>query len=127
MTEWDQLLRVRGEVSKALERLRQEKKIGQSLEAVVEIVAPEPYRALLEKHREDLAMLWIVSRTAIVQELSSGTDRFESTEVPGLVVGARPVSGERCERCWTYAPDLGSRAAHPTLCGRCARVVEGIA
>ncbi len=69
-------------------------------------------------------MLWIVSRAAVVSQLSSGMERFETAEVSGFTVGAKPVEGERCERCWTYAPDLGVDSKHPKLCGRCGEVVE---
>lgn len=126
MKEWGDLLAVRGEVSKALEFLRREKKIGQSLGASVEVVAPDAYKSILEKHRDNLAMLWIVSRAKLVPSLSSGLERFESSELPGLVVGAKAIEGERCERCWTYAEDLGKISAHPTLCERCGEVVEGL-
>ena len=34
-----------------------------------------------------------------------------------------PAAGEKCERCWIYTDDIGSDAAHPTLCARCARCV----
>jgi isoleucyl-tRNA synthetase len=121
---WDRLLLVRGEVLKALERLRQQKQIGQSLEAEVELVAPPALAELLKAHAKDLAMLCIVSRAKLVTKLSAGMESFESTEVPGLIVGARPIGGQRCERCWTYASDIGSNTKHPSLCARCAEVVE---
>jgi isoleucyl-tRNA synthetase len=25
----------------------------------------------------------------------------------------------KCERCWHYVDDVGSHAAHPTVCARC--------
>jgi isoleucyl-tRNA synthetase len=127
MKEWDQLLAVRSEVSKALEKLRQGKTIGQSLEAAVEVVAPEPFRTVLEKHKEDLAMLFIVSRASVTSAPSSEGERFDSADLPGLSVFARAVGGERCERCWAYAADLGRDREHSKLCGRCAGVVRGMA
>ena len=35
---------------------------------------------------------------------------------------SRRARTQRCERCWHYRADVGSRCRHPTLCGRC--VVE---
>jgi len=35
----------------------------------------------------------------------------------GVVV--TPSSHAKCERCWHYRADVGSRPEHPTLCGRC--------
>ncbi|MGL5160791.1 MAG: zinc finger domain-containing protein, partial [Plesiomonas shigelloides] len=31
----------------------------------------------------------------------------------------------KCPRCWHYAADIGSVAAHPTLCGRCVTNIAG--
>jgi len=33
-------------------------------------------------------------------------------------------AAEKCERCWRHRVDVGSHTEHPTLCGRCASVVE---
>jgi len=35
------------------------------------------------------------------------------------------AEGSKCERCWHYESDIGSHAAHPTLCGRCVEALEG--
>jgi isoleucyl-tRNA synthetase len=35
------------------------------------------------------------------------------------------AEGQKCERCWHWETDVGTNAAHPTLCSRCvAAVVE---
>ncbi|MHB1558919.1 MAG: zinc finger domain-containing protein, partial [Isosphaeraceae bacterium] len=36
---------------------------------------------------------------------------------------AERSSRAKCERCWNYRPDVGKNAEHPTLCGRCVRVI----
>jgi isoleucyl-tRNA synthetase len=43
----------------------------------------------------------------------------------GLSVRVERAPGEKCERCWGYFTDLGTDAAHPALCERCAKVVTG--
>ncbi|WP_353736586.1 zinc finger domain-containing protein, partial [Megasphaera sp.] len=35
-----------------------------------------------------------------------------------------PSSAEKCERCWMHTDTVGSDAAHPTLCARCAHVLS---
>ncbi|MFH1017548.1 MAG: class I tRNA ligase family protein, partial [Pseudomonadota bacterium] len=120
---WKKLLRVRGEVSKALEALRKEKKIGQALEAEVEVVAPEEFKKLLKSVEAELPKLWIVSRARIVDALSSPTRSFPSIEIPGLEVGVAVIEGPRCDRCWNYTEDVGKDASQPGLCVRCAKVV----
>ena len=47
-----------------------------------------------------------------------------ASAVEGLGVAAAHATGEKCERCWKYSADIGTHAAHPTLCARCASVVE---
>ncbi|KAL3583047.1 hypothetical protein D5086_017379 [Populus alba] len=38
-------------------------------------------------------------------------------------IGVLRARGMKCERCWNYTPQVSSSAEHPTLCGRCYKVV----
>ena len=40
-----------------------------------------------------------------------------------LSVSVESADGAKCERCWKQSPTVGSDAAHPTLCARCASVI----
>ena len=42
-----------------------------------------------------------------------------------LAVQVTPATAAKCERCWHYRDDVGSDAAHPTLCGRCTSNLFG--
>jgi isoleucyl-tRNA synthetase len=121
--EWDRLLEVRREVAKALETARAQKLIGSGLEARVRIEsAPEDVPGLLAAKRALLPTLFIVSRV----DLEGGGGervRYESQDIPGLVIGVDRAPGEKCERCWTRSEEVGRDPAHPTLCARCVRVV----
>ena len=121
--EWDRLLEVRREVAKALETARAQKLIGSGLEARVRIEsAPEDVPGLLGAKRALLPTLFIVSRV----DLEGGGGervRYESQDIPGLVIGVDRAPGEKCERCWTRSEEVGRDPAHPTLCARCVRVV----
>ena len=121
--EWDRLLEVRREVAKALETARAQKLIGSGLEARVRIEsAPEDLPGLLGTKRALLPTLFIVSRV----DLEGGGGervRYESQDIPGLVIGVDRAPGEKCERCWTRSEEVGRDPAHPTLCARCVRVV----
>jgi len=48
----------------------------------------------------------------------------EATE-DGLSVRIARSAGQKCERCWHYATDIGQFSSHPSLCGRCVAVLEG--
>jgi isoleucyl-tRNA synthetase len=41
-------------------------------------------------------------------------------------VDVRRTSGAKCPRCWNHRTDIGSDAAHPDVCARCAGVLEGL-
>src|SRR5438309_1447768 len=121
--EWDRLLEVRRAFAKARETGRAQKLIGSGLEARVRVQsAPEDLPGLLGAKRALLPTLFIVSRV----DLEGGGGervRYESQDIPGLVIGVDRAPGEKCERCWTRSEEVGRDPAHPTLCARCVRVV----
>ncbi|MCL2057225.1 MAG: isoleucine--tRNA ligase [Oscillospiraceae bacterium] len=108
MGRWDRLIAVRGDVNKALELSRAEKKIGKSLDAQVTLTCDKGLYEFLQSF-EDLATVFIVSAV----ELAGG-------EKEGLSVEVSAAKGEKCERCWIVSETTGSCAEHPTLCKRCA-------
>jgi isoleucyl-tRNA synthetase len=121
-TRIDQLLEVRGEVSKLLEQARTAKLIGSGLEAKVTLSATAgPLRELLQAEREELATLFIVSQAELVDSLSDGT---ASDALPGLTIRIERAEGEKCPRCWTYSSGIGSNTAHPAICPRCAAALS---
>jgi len=114
---WDLLLRVRGEVSKALEMSRKKKLIGNSLEAAVALHAPEKLFSFLRANEAQLKDLFIVSQVEFLPSAPPGA--FESPEVQGLSVLIVRALGNKCERCWVYDPGVGKDPLHPTVCPRC--------
>ncbi|MDH4198307.1 MAG: class I tRNA ligase family protein, partial [Candidatus Aminicenantes bacterium] len=114
MEEMEKLLEVRERVLKELEKARETKAIGNSLEALVVVRASGPTHDLLVKSRGLLAELFIVS--AVELEAAAGGDVEARVE---------RAPGAKCERCWNYSTSVGRSAAHPTFCARCADVVQG--
>jgi isoleucyl-tRNA synthetase len=121
---WDTLLKVRGEVSKALELARCDKVIGHSLDADVSIFAPEKLYGFLKTYLHELRSLFIVSKVNLFDN-EEGNGEFKSQEVEGLGISVAQAPGEKCERCWTYHPTVGDSREHPTACRRCVEVIEG--
>jgi isoleucyl-tRNA synthetase len=113
---WSELMGVRDEVNKALEEAKNEKRVGQPREAEVDLRADGTLYPLLDRYRNDLASLFIVSRV----ELSQGNDGER------LAVHVQPAAGEKCARCWLVKPDVGSHDRFPDLCDSCATIVEGL-
>jgi len=113
LPEMERLLLLREKALKELEKARESKLIGNSLEARVVLKAPAADVAFLEKRRADLAALLIVSQVDV--------EPGEGAEI-GIEVGQ--AAGVKCERCWNYSTTVGRHAACPTFCERCARAVK---
>jgi isoleucyl-tRNA synthetase len=128
--EWERLLEVRGEVSRALEAARKQGLIGKGIDGVVYVTsAPEEqWRPLLAGKGEALlATLFNVSAVSLAESppMDSGV-AYESQDIPGLalaVVPAQRLGWKKCERCWTWSAGVGADPKHPTLCERCLPVV----
>jgi len=121
---WEKLFSVRGEVLKALEQARQAKKIRSSLEAQVILRADGHLGRLLEDYRHQLRALFIVSAVRLARDAQP---EMSPAELPGLEIAVRPAEGKKCERCWNYSPQVGSFPSFPTVCERCAPVLEELA
>ena len=115
---WENIIRVRKEVTKALELARKEKRIGHSLDAAVIIGLPEKLLDVLKPYQEQLRGIFIVSsvQTLPAEELSEG---FESDEISGLRVSVAPSGAPKCDRCWVHDRSIGESREHPTICARC--------
>ena len=117
--EWTALRNIRDQVLKALEEARNQKQIGKSLEAQLRVTASDPAFALLERHKDDLRYLFIVSQVRLERSASgNGTG--------GLTVEVSKADGEKCERCWNYSTHVGEDREYPTVCERCSAVLRNI-
>jgi isoleucyl-tRNA synthetase len=120
-TEVIQLLAARAAVNEKLEGLRQAGTIGKSLDAAVKFTGASDDAAfrLLEKHRDFLPELFIVSSVSLapVTDASTGSGQ---TATPAINVHhARELGFVRCPRCWRWVPAL-QFTGHGKVCPRCA-------
>jgi isoleucyl-tRNA synthetase len=115
LARWSAVRAAKADVQKELEALRVAGKIGSSLAAEVEVRAAGARYAALTALGEDLRFALLTSRAAVTQ-VASDADQAAI---------AVPSAHAKCERCWHYRADVGSHAAHPTVCGRCASNLEG--
>ena len=124
--KWDTLLAVRSEVTKALEKARQDKLISHPLTAQVDLYPTAELEKFL-KEIPNLAEIFIVSAVQLheaSEEKPEGATHCETLEGLGITVNS--AAGEKCERCWMYHTEVGHNSEHPTLCPRCASVVRSI-
>jgi len=123
ISEWEILLGIRKAVFELLEVLRQQKKIGKSLEASVHLSATRTMQQTLTKYETSLAELFGVSRVFIDPSADDG--RIDSP-LGTFAIDVRMASGTKCDRCWRYTEDVGSEAKYPTVCARCAEALTEI-
>ncbi len=117
---WDKIHQVRDDVSKALENARNAKVIGKSLEAKVTLYAQNELYDFIKSVEDELATAFIVSEIEIV----NGNNGEFKGELENLSVSVSKAQGEKCERCWIFSKTVGTNDKHPTLCERCAKVVD---
>ncbi len=118
---WERIIRVRADVSKALELARTAKVIGHSLDAGVTIAASADLLEFLGEYRTELQSIFIVSKVSLTDSVEG--DCWCSESVAGLKVQVAAAPGEKCERCWCYSEELGTDGNHPTICPKCTRAV----
>ncbi|MBF0375890.1 MAG: isoleucine--tRNA ligase [Desulfamplus sp.] len=121
---WEKIIDVRSEVTKALEDARVAKKIGHSLDASIGIYVDDAdVRKILSSFGKDLRDVFIVSDAYLISEPVETTVEKDGKKVQVIVEKA---SGEKCSRCWKYDITTGAREDHPETCSRCSGALDQI-
>ena len=96
--DFTKILKSREVVSRAIEPLRADKKVGSSLEVAVTVKADDD--SVLKANEKDLADIYIVSQANLADEKTSDVLNEYSEE--GYTVWVTKAHGEKCTRCWKY-------------------------
>jgi len=121
---WQTIMKIKTEVNSALEKARNEKNIGGSLEAKVIVYVNEEKASLLAKLKDELRFVLITSE-AEVKSLSEKTETAIALNDSNVFVDVLVADGEKCARCWHHKPEVSSDPKHPELCNRCIDNVDG--
>ena len=105
--DWTELFAVRSAALPELEKARQAKLIGKSLEARLHLSTPTDW----SRRNDDLRELLNVSQ---LQLGSAATATYTVAK----------ADGAKCERCWHTETAVGANTEHPTLCPRCVEAVK---
>ncbi len=116
---WDKIHEIRDDVKKALELARNEKVIGSSLDAKVQLFCEGDLYDFVKSVENELATVFITSQVEVV----NGAGGSFAGEVEGLSVTVLAAEGEKCARCWAYSDTVGSDHNHEEVCARCAAVL----
>ena len=128
--KWDRIFKERSEVLKALEQARSAGIIGHSLDAKV-VFEPRNgdqssiLRQLVENDQIRLQDLLIVSQANIAPASGSAAEvsAYDATLLNCWIV-VNKADGAKCERCWKYDTEVGKDPMHPSVCGRCTKVLR---
>jgi isoleucyl-tRNA synthetase len=112
LAKWSRIRELREAVNKDIETLRAAGQVGASLQAEVTLTVNAADYSLLSSLGDDLKYVFITSALTLV-----------AADEQAIAVQASVAT--KCERCWHYRLDVGSVAAHPTICGRCASNLYG--
>jgi isoleucyl-tRNA synthetase len=109
---FERWLELRTVVAQAVEPARQQKLIGNALEADILLSISDP--DLLTQSQASLAE---VEEVLILSQL-----RVQSGATTVATLSRNPHA--RCGRCWRHKPSVGTSLRHPDLCERCESVVN---
>jgi isoleucyl-tRNA synthetase len=127
MDFWQQVLETRSAVSKQLEALRVDNRIGSSLDAEVTLYCDDELQQNLKKLGNELRFVMITSE-AQVNSADARPDTAIAARLPSghtIHIMAQASTHAKCVRCWHHRADVGSNSEHPELCGRCFENVAG--
>jgi isoleucyl-tRNA synthetase len=109
--DWKSLFELRNSILPELEKSRQSKTIGKSLESRVTVfVSGKTNAEVAKKFPEDFREMLNVSQL-----------KFEQGD-GSQVCSVERAGGQKCERCWRWEMDVGQNP-HPTICGRCVEAI----
>ena len=108
VNNFNEFMKYRDVILKALEEARAAKVIGKSFNAKLTVTLDEAAKAVFATIMESAAQILIVSQIEFVDG-----DEFK--------VSVDAASGETCSRCWMIVPTINE----DELCPRCAKIVAG--
>jgi isoleucyl-tRNA synthetase len=108
---WERIMALRDRILKEIETARAGKRIGDSLEAAVEVTATEEDEALLRDDNELFRSILVIASLKVLP------GRKEKITVS-------KAGGRKCPRCWNWVAETPADPVHAELCLRCAAAVK---
>ena len=119
---WNRFMNLRSGVFKALEEARNEKLIGKSFEAHVDLYVSNGVQADLDALNANVRQALIVSALDVYPLSEAPENALKFNDEYAVVV--EHAEGEVCPRCRMIKTDIGSDADLSTLCASCAEIVR---
>jgi len=125
--DWEAVIALKADVSKEIERLRNDGRIGGSLEAIVDVWCEPAARERFDRLGDELRFALLTSEVAVRDAADRPADATPAIGAAkdGVWLTVRRSEARKCARCWHLRADVGNHPAHPEICGRCVSNVEG--
>ncbi len=129
--EWERIRQLRDAIMPFLEKKREAKLIGSSLDAKIylSVSYPELARAF-QKNLSELARVFVASHGQVfwMDQVRPGSEETACSfsgfsDAVKIFVSVERADGVKCERCWNYSLQVGSFSEHPALCERCVEAI----
>ncbi len=122
IAEWNSILELRSEITKAIEPIRKAGTVGHSLDTCVTAYISKTLLDIIEAKKVDMREISIVSQL-VLKDYSQKPSNIEDC-IENMAINVEKAKGEKCERCWIYTEDLGTDTMYPNLCPRCSSVMK---
>jgi isoleucyl-tRNA synthetase len=123
---WDLVEQVRNVVTRRLEGLRKDGKIGSSLDAEIVVHADPAVCEHLQVLGDELRFVMITSAATLAPlDAADGGELVTLADGSRLRTEAKASAFAKCVRCWHHRADVGEHPEHDELCGRCIDNIEG--
>ncbi|MGN1051258.1 MAG: zinc finger domain-containing protein, partial [Acutalibacteraceae bacterium] len=113
ISSWEKIHSLRDDVKKSIEQAVSDKIVKKSLDTKIVLTCTDNDYDFVKSVEDELVAAFIVSD---VEVKKGSTD--------GIEITVEVAQGEKCERCWMHSTTVGQNSEHPTLCHRCASVLE---
>ena len=120
---WQNLVEIRNEVNKELEKHRISGKIGSALEAEVTLYCNDSLLKQLLLLENELRFVLITSAAKAVSDKELKDDAVK-TNIDGLQISVKALTYKKCIRCWHRREDVGKNEKYPDICSRCVENID---
>jgi isoleucyl-tRNA synthetase len=138
LDEWKRIFAIRDFAMLALERARQDKSIGKSLEARLVFSTNHGIFYLLSAVAPRLKEILNVEDVTVIESDGEVGDRedllvdfgehLNLPQVPGSIrVAVFRASGSKCARCWNFMPEVSNYGVWENVCTRCHGALTAMA
>ena len=127
--DWEFIRQLRDALTPYLEKKREEKLIGSSLDAKIYLeIDHKNFSKIIQGYVQELPRVFIVSQVYLERPKSDKMETsevlfFENSEKAKMSILVEKADGEKCSRCWNYSVDVGTEAGHPKLCRKCTQAI----